>query len=823
MLERESWPLSDEQAARLIDALVAAGDRRAAAEMFHAFDRRVASPARKRLALAAYERALWARPDASASNLPPARTPLVGRAEELASATSALSQRRALQLVGPGGIGKSRLALEIARVFGEHEHQTICWLHIAENASVEELAAAAARAVRLPEIAASLEGFCDALADGAALLVLDSCENSMQPAQTFGARVLERCGAARVLLTTRSAGTMFAGYPAIGLGPLSAKTASASEPAVRLFAERAMMANPHFALTPENARHVISICEVLDGVPLAIEVACGYLAHVGVGELAQRLRRGAANDLTDIVGQTLSWRLQLLPEADRETFLRIAIFDGDFSLADAQALTGAGSCEQALERLAAAFLLVRESSSLALRYRLLDPVRAFARALLPASQAQRLRAQFVAYAANLGVVSNDRVGPLAPGLLTALRFAAASGDLENGLQIIANCGIALGLGGFASLALRRVDELIRLPDAALFDAYDDALGAWSWLLSRCGRPGEAVKVNDGRIERARQSGSLPRLCAALATSVIAARNVGDFARAQAYGEEAAALARTCGDTRNLAKALRGLASVLMLQGRKEQAAALFEELFALGEDAVGATEYTVALHDYATTLRELGRGGEAVPLLRSCVARATQASDYACAIHAQATLARLSSDAGEIGEAHALLRTTLPLCRGDVNPLTRMYAFEDLVAASFKEGQYEALAFVLGYIDRTRERAQFKTGGPQAEYIAQIRSAARSHLDTRAYQASYDRGRLATLEDAFVRLEALQPGTVTLERAERLAPLSAREREVARLAAQGRTNREIAQALIVSVRTIDAHMAAIFRKLGIERREQLLR
>jgi non-specific serine/threonine protein kinase len=611
---------------------------------------------------------------------------------------------------------------------------------------------------------------------------------------------------------------------AIEIGPLGAKAASAAEPAVRLFAERAMMANPHFAVTPENANDILAICSQLSGVPLAIEVACGYLAHVDVQELARRVREGATSDVSSIVAQTLSWRLQLLPQDDREIFLSLSIFDADFSLADAQALGGAQPPEHALERLSAAFLLVREAGAHGARFRLLDPVRAFAREELSEDDADRLRRRFIAYAAALGSISSAHAAQLAPTILAALRFAAALPDaVHDGLRVIANAAIPIGLGGFATATLQRVGELIERPGADASDAYDAALEAWSWLLSRCGQPRAAAQVNASRIERARSSGDSAGLAAALATSIIASRNIGEFALAAAYGEEAIALTRGCGESRTLAKALRGLASVRMMEDRMREAADLFEELLALGELAVEETEYTMALHDYAVTLRALDRRMEAAALLRRCIQRALAASDYATAIHAQVTLARLSLDAGNIGEAHRLLKGTLPLCRHDINPITRMYAFEDLATASFKDGQYETLALALGYIDRARERAQFKAGAPQAEYIGKIRATVRSHLSAEIYQAEYRRGRMATLDEAFVQLESLEPGTVTLDAAERFAPLSAREREVAQLAAQGLTNREIAEKLIVSVRTVDAHMATIFRKLGIESRDQLIR
>lgn len=821
MLEQREWPLTDAEAARLIDVLAAAGDRRAALEIFHAFDRRIASPEAKQLVLAAYERALWSPSGAESKTLPAAQAPLVGRDAELRGAVAALSERPALQIIGPGGIGKSRLALEVARVYASSNACSAHWIRVTDAMDAGELATATARALRLPENGGFRE-ICALLREDQPLVVFDSCENSLQTVETFCASLIEQSPSARLLFTSRRALGMLSPQTALELGPLNAADASPAQPAARLFAERAMSANPHFAVTAENAQAIVSICTLLHGVPLAIELACGYLAHVGIHELAARIQEGASGDISQIVEQTLAWRLQLLPESDRALFVQLSIFASDFSAGDAGALTGQ-TCGPGLERLAAAFLIVREPSESFVRFRLLDPVRSFARAQIGEDDAFTLRARFVAYAAGLTALTTTQMNEMSSTLLNALRLCCTHRLIESGLTILANAGIALGLAGFAKPTLQYADELVGGAGENRLDANDGAIEAWSWLFSRCGQPAKSVEINASRIERARRSGDPMRLRTALATSVIAARNVGDFERAYAYAQEAALLARSAGDTRNLAKALRGLASLHNIHSKFEQAVECFEELFALDEQALGATEYTMLLHDYAITLRELGRPAEAAPLLRRCIERAMAAREYASAIHAQTTLARLSQDAGRIEQAHALLSQTLPLCRHDVNPLTRMYAFEDFTGTCLRDGQYEAVAFVLGYVDRTRERIHYRPGAPHLAYIRKIRSAVQSRLGVVAYADAYNRGKSASLDEVFARLESLEPGTTTIDNADRFAPLSAREREVAELAAQGRTNREIAQAFTVSVRTVDAHMATILRKLGIERREQLLK
>jgi DNA-binding NarL/FixJ family response regulator len=143
------------------------------------------------------------------------------------------------------------------------------------------------------------------------------------------------------------------------------------------------------------------------------------------------------------------------------------------------------------------------------------------------------------------------------------------------------------------------------------------------------------------------------------------------------------------------------------------------------------------------------------------------------------------------------------------------------VAASLRDDQAETLCFVLGFIERGRERLGFKASPTEAPRIAATTGAVTSRVDASTARRAFAAGRLASFEDAIARIAALKPGVVSVKRFERFAGLSNREREIAERVAAGKTNRQIAADLVVSVRTVDHHVASIFRKLGIQKREEL--
>jgi predicted ATPase/DNA-binding SARP family transcriptional activator len=326
----------------------------------------------------------WAAPPVSPSPYPPVTpaprplTSLIGREQELAEVRAALEQGRLVTLVGGGGVGKTRLALEVALQAGDESPGGAAWV---------ELAALAEGALVLPSVAAALGlrdegGAGDAealtqrlvarLADGAPLLALDNCEHLLDAVASVVQILLQRCPDLRVLATSRqrlglpgevtwrvpslsvpaAEGVGCWGVEALGAAPntltpqhLNTLLQSA---AVRLFVERAAAVHPGFRLTSSaGAAAVGQICRRLDGIPLAIELAAARVTVLPVAQIAARLddrfkllTRGARGALPrhQTLRALIDWSYDSLPEAEAALLRRLSVFAGGWTLEAAEAV-----------------------------------------------------------------------------------------------------------------------------------------------------------------------------------------------------------------------------------------------------------------------------------------------------------------------------------------------------------------------------------------------------------------------------------------------------------------------------------------------------
>lgn len=273
-LEAAETPLPD-VAADLVDALLRAGDRIGAIAVYREFEERfpmhtLTTPRLKR----AYERALWADPAALPTNLPVPRGRFVGRHDDLARIAEAAVQERFLCLAGPGGIGKSRIALESARTWVAAHPDGVWWIDCTAVTSEHDLQALVRRALGFEDRSLDQETVLARIEEKRVALVMDCCESLPGPIAAFAMAATARAPGLRVLATSRLPleGAFVIDVPPLSLPAtrLTRSNAAASD-AVRLFVERAVSADPRFALTEQNAATVMHVCRILDGMPLAIE------------------------------------------------------------------------------------------------------------------------------------------------------------------------------------------------------------------------------------------------------------------------------------------------------------------------------------------------------------------------------------------------------------------------------------------------------------------------------------------------------------------------------------------------------------------------
>ena len=344
------------------------------------------------------------QPDA----LPLERTSFVGREREVAEIERLLSDRQLLTLSGPGGAGKTRLALAVAQDLVEGFGGDVWWVELASVSDPELVPRAVASALGVPEAPdlSPTGALVDNLKGRMVLLVLDNCEHLVEACVDLADVLLATCPELKLLATSREplrvAGETNFMVPSLSVpdpGLSLATVELADYEAVRLFVDRASAVDSGFALTERNAPAVARLCDRLDGIPLAIELAAARTRVLSVEQILEKLddplsllssggRTAAARHRT--LRATLEWSFELLDEAEKALFYRLSVFVGGWDLEAAEAV-GTGDAVEAglglnlLSALVDKSLVVVEETGGTLRYGMLEPVRQFGREKLHGS------------------------------------------------------------------------------------------------------------------------------------------------------------------------------------------------------------------------------------------------------------------------------------------------------------------------------------------------------------------------------------------------------------------------------------------------------
>ncbi|KAB1924682.1 BTAD domain-containing putative transcriptional regulator [Micromonospora noduli] len=424
--------------------------------------------------------------------LPSQLTTFVGREEELKRVGDLLGDRRLVTLTGPGGAGKTRLAIEAAgRVDGEVRFVELAGLADGSDVPQAVLSALGLRDAGLRAPAESgwqtTDRLVEALAERQLLLVLDNCEHVLVDAARLAARLLSACPALRVLATSREplglAGEALCPLSGLTVPPLGASVLDADEyAAVGLFAQRAADVAPDFTVTPANVEMVLRICRSLDGLPLAIELAAARLRALSVAEVAARLDdrfrllstgNRAVSPRHRTLRAVVEWSWDLLDNAEREVARRLTVFAGGATLEAAERICGLPTAEfvDALTGLVDKSFVEMTGG----RYRMLETVRAFcAERLAEAGEADQLRRAHTAYFLEFAWTASDhlrcaeqlhwlrRLDAERDNLHAALRRATAAGDASEAAGMVAALSFYWWLRGMRGEGARLAADVLEL-------------------------------------------------------------------------------------------------------------------------------------------------------------------------------------------------------------------------------------------------------------------------------------------------------------------------------------------------------------------------
>jgi predicted ATPase/DNA-binding XRE family transcriptional regulator len=652
-------------------------------------------------------RAQLAQPPAAppSHELPVVLTDLLGREQETATIVQRLrdDQARLLTIVGPPGIGKTRLSLQVIAALKAAEGQFsggVFFVSLAELQEPALLAATIAQALRLPDPGQQtpLEHVCIMLKAERALLVLDNFEHLLAAAPQL-VRILAACPGVKVLATSRSALRMrgeqiFAVAP-LGLpdlsAPLSAEQA-ARAPAVQLFIERTQALVPGFALSDANAATIAAICARLDGLPLAIELAAARSRLLPPQALLNRLSQRLLQ-LSDSYGdlptrqQTLraamEWSYHLLTADEQRLFTRLGVFVGDYSLEALEAICEADDGRPSqplldtLDQLVGHSLVVqRNSAESEPRFTMLEIIRAYALERLEASgELGPMRTRHAAYYIRLveqlgeltGSQQSDWLSRLEQelGAIRATLTWCGEHHLEAGLALVGQLKLlwlthahrSEGLSWLRELLARTAERPVAPEALAL------ALANAGQLALHNGDFDESAAYLGQSLRHYQQLEYEPGIVQALRHMGLVAYYRGDYTSATHQLSASLHLARELDDTLETAAALSNLGLVAKDRGDYTQAIELFEESLALYRQAGQTRSVALALNSLAAVAYWQGHYGQAAELASQALALYRQLHDKNGCGYTLDNLGMALFRQGQVEAALPLLREALALFR----------------------------------------------------------------------------------------------------------------------------------------------------------------
>lgn len=776
-------------------------------------------------------------------SLPAQVTPFIGRQREVAGVRELLHNAgvRLLTLTGPPGIGKTRLAVQVAAGVAGRFPDGVYFVSLAAVTRPEGIVAYLAQALGLREMSNQplLQRLQEHLADKQTLLVLDNLEQIESPAVTIGS-LLAACPRLKMLATSRTRLQVYGEHeyrvPTLSLpdaGRLPNLQSLSKVEAVALFVQRAQAARADFRLTEANAEAVARLCVGLDGLPLAIELAAARTRTLSPQAMLSRLHHrldllgGGPRDLParhQTLREAIAWSYDLLTPEEQQLFRTLAVFSGGATLEAIRHVAGerdgghtASACVEALvESLHDKSLLAQpaqgEQAEAEARFSMLETVREYAWERLAESgelEAAR-KAHALYYEALADMRTEVVVSPEGRALLerlereydnirAALAWCAETDDPEGtdiGMRLAGGMSLFWDIRGYLKEQHEQVVAMLSKAEQATDrHALARLLIAAGRSETLLGNEVEGKRYLEESLALSREAGDKHAIVVALSALGHAAVHLDDLALAESCFEECLALHAESGDTCGLATILSKQADLALHRGDIAGARVKFEEALAVARDV------------YA-------------PMLLADLLIYT---------------GYVSAEEGEYERAVENVSQAIEMVREMEAVQTIAYAVGVLGKVAYMQGQHEQAVRLYAAASTLFDRCGLPLEPPlhtdPAEYRRYLEEL-RGTLGDKTFAAAWERGRnlgvpevLAELRNAPAQVapETPQPQPGVPNSSALPAGLTPREVEVLRLVASGMTNSEAASALTVSPHTINMHLRSIFSKLGVTSRSAATR
>jgi len=711
---------------------------------------------------------------AAPSNLPLRLTSFVGREAELRSLKTLVRSARLVTLIGTGGAGKSRLAAEVGGAAREAWPDGIWWVELAAETDV---AGAVVANLELPGRGSPQQVAASWLAPRKALLILDNCEHIIAECASFAHALLERCPQLTILATSREP----LGVPGEVRWPVS----SLGDPdALSLFEARARLVLPGFKVAPPNRDPVAAICERLDRLPLAIEMAAARLDIMSERELLANLNDGlrllasgarTAPERQQTMAAAIDWSHRLLTPDEVTMFRRLAVFQGGFTLDAVRSVCSHAAGGDALAVLTG---LVQKSMVVAerlddgsTRYRLLESHRAYALEKLHESgEIDDLQRRHYEYFLSQKWKTRD-----SPNFWSALAWARDNVD---------DAGLALA---------------VELAEAE----FSDQARMRRLLMERLDRATERDDV------RARGLNIAARLASRQA----------DHVSGVTLADESVALARELGDTELIAYVLRGAGAVYHAGGQMDVSARMYDEALALLEKFADRRLAVAVRNQIGLIATERGDFASALEILGECVAFSRSNGEMGALEQYLESLANAQLGTGDIDGAAASWREALSICQDRNDPFGMIWSLGGLALVAAARHDDERALRLAAVVERLSREFSFIAWSTRVNQLNDSTERIRKKLGPRRSDQIWADALAMTTPEA-LDYAAGRTGQAVDAEAD-AGPLSRREREVAAMVAAGMTNKEIAQRLFIAERTAEGHVERIRNKLGVRSRTEV--
>jgi predicted ATPase/DNA-binding CsgD family transcriptional regulator/Tfp pilus assembly protein PilF len=728
----------------------------------------------------------------AAGNLPDGRTSFVGRDRELEELRRALGEARILTLTGAGGCGKTRLAIEAARhVQGDYPDGA--WL--AELAPVSEGAqvpstVAASLGVREDPGRSFVDVIAESLRGKRLLLVLDNCEHILDAASRLCDRLLDRCPEVHVLATSRQAlgveGERNLPLLPLGLPPEEADAEDvARSEAGKLFLDRARSVSPKIEINQANAGAVRSICQRLDGMPLAIELAAARVGFLTPQEIDQRLDdrfrllTGAARAAVPrhrTLRGLIDWSHDLLTEDQAVLYRRLGVFVGGFTLEAAERVCSgepvpSDAVVDALDQLVQKSLVAAEEHEGRNRYGMLETIREHALERLRASgEEDDVRSRHLTWFVSFLERSEtelagpeqleiaQRVAREIGNVRAAFTWSLADGDIDAGLRLVPNRRFWQALQGYGPEVREWIDAVL-----ARADAVDPSLRA-----PALAEAGEFQRLN-GELDRARKyleealsvQRELPDSAVGLTLFMLGRVELaaGRKERAFELTDESVAIARSAGTKQQIGERLAQLGETMYDRALPEEASSVLEEALRLARDAMDAHSIADSLRVLGMIARDAGQFDVARSYLDEALSLQRGLADYWCVALSLSVLGDLALRGHQPAQASPMFAESLSI----QSRISYWYGMADslwgLADVASAEGWLLRAARLLGAEETFRRegRVPFRIAG--AERHDTVLSSLRQRMDDAAFAAAWREGQAMRREDLLAyALAEHQPG-----------------------------------------------------------------